>query len=116
MRSTAHDHFWLAARAPGAGLGDGKRAQRVEPAEQGEVGGGSFNTVLPRCDLTYLSVLGPLSSLLPCRDGAGLLSPSQGFSCPEVSWPKPGSPLCQEEEPGTQEPRAVTRDLGSPGL
>lgn len=70
----------------------------------------------PRCDLTYLSVLGPLSSLLPCRDGAGLLSPSQGFSCPEVSWPKPGSPLCQEEEPGTQEPRAVTRDLGSPGL
>lgn len=47
MRSTARDHFWLAARAPGAGLGDGKRAQRVEPAEQGEVGGGSFNTVLP---------------------------------------------------------------------
>lgn len=111
-----HDHFWLAARAPGAGLGEGKREQRVERAEQGEVGVAPSTLCSPRCDLTYLSVLGPLSSLLPCRDGAGLLSPSQGFSCPKVSWPKPGSPLCQEEEPGTQEPRAVTHDLGSPGL
>ena len=80
---------------------------------QVEVGGAPSTLCPTSCAPSHLPVPGPQSSLLHCMGGGGgqQTSPFPGMPCPNVPWPKLGSPLCQAQGGSMRRKRRGTRHV-----